>query len=406
MAKYNYDKTALKDLGVGAFLKETKVREQHIAEGENTIPTSVYNPNVIASKLHPAVQYGKIIEVIEHADAKTFKIAPNEDMGCNELAYFRAGQYVSIDMEFGGAFMSKPYALSSNPKDALKNNVYSVTVKKNKNGYSSDYVLSNWGVGTSLTMSGPLGDFYYEPLRDAKNVVALAGGSGITPIASMAQAIADGVEDFNLTILYGSTKHDVILLKDLLDDCVSKSNGKIKVVHVLSDEEVEGYEHGFITAELIKKYAPEGDYSVFVCGPKAMYNFVEGEIAKIGLPIRRVRYELAGEYGDPSKDEEYPKDSAGKTYKVKVVIHGNETEIECKAEESLLHAMETAGIKAPSQCRSGICGWCHSRLISGKVYVPKKADGRRLADKKFGWIHPCASYPLSDIEIEVFPIVR
>ena len=62
--------------------------------------------------------------------------------------------------------------------------------------------------------------------------------------------------------------------------------------------------------------------------------------------------------------------------------------------------MEQAGIKAPSRCRSGQCGWCHSRLVSGEVFIPDEADGRREADKKFGWIHPCCTYPLSDIELD------
>lgn len=62
--------------------------------------------------------------------------------------------------------------------------------------------------------------------------------------------------------------------------------------------------------------------------------------------------------------------------------------------------MEQAGIKAPSRCRSGQCGWCHSMLVSGEVFIPDEADGRREADKKFGWIHPCCTYPLSDIELD------
>ena len=49
----------------------------------------------------------------------------------------------------------------------------------------------------------------------------------------------------------------------------------------------------------------------------------------------------------------------------------------------------------------GQCGWCHSRLVSGEVFIPDEADGRREADKKFGWIHPCCTYPLSDIELDV-----
>ena len=406
MGKYTYDKKVLKGLGVGDFLGEVKVRQEHIEKGENTIPTSIYNPNIIASQLHPGCQFGKISEIKEHADAKTFVIVPNETKGCTSFAYFRAGQYLSVELEFGGAYMCKPYTIASGPKNALGTGYYKLTIKRTQNGYASDYILDNWAVGTELTISGPLGNFYYERLRDAKNVIALAGGSGITPFLSMAEAIADQTEDFNFTILYGSRNHENILLKEELDAFEKASGGKVKVVHVLSDDDAEGFEHGFINAELIQKYAPADDYSVFVCGPKAMYAFVEKEIAKLDLPHRRVRFELSGEYGNPTGDANYPADAAGKEFNVKVTVRGEITEVTCKAEETLLHAMESAGIKVPSDCRSGECGWCHSRLISGETFIPESCDGRRAADKKFGWIHPCTTYPLSDIEIEVFPLCK
>ena len=75
-------------------------------------------------------------------------------------------------------------------------------------------------------------------------------------------------------------------------------------------------------------------------------------------------------------------------------------EIPASARETLLVAMERAGIRAPAKCRAGGCGFCHSRLISGKFSIAG-ADKRRLADEKFGYIHPCCTYPDSDMEIEV-----
>ena len=52
----------------------------------------------------------------------------------------------------------------------------------------------------------------------------------------------------------------------------------------------------------------------------------------------------------------------------------------------------------------GECGWCHSKLVSGEVYTPKRVDGRREADFLYGYIHPCCSFPLSDLVIEVPPV--
>lgn len=401
--KYGYNKKLLKPLGVGPFLGQVKLREQKIAEASAELPTSVYNANILAKKLHPNVQYAVVAAIADHGDAKSYTLAPDTDKGVEGLAYFRAGQYVSIALDIGEAKLNKPYTIRSCPKDAL-NGSYTITVKRTAKGFASDYILDNWQVGTKVKLSAPLGEFYYQEMRDAKNVIALAGGSGITPFYSMAAAIADGTEDFNLTILYGSRTKDAILLGAELDAIAAASAGKVKIVHVLSDEAAEGCEKGFITAELIQKYAPAADYSVYLCGPKAMYKFMDAELPKLGLKGRRIRKELPGEYGDPTADEKYPKDAAGKTYQITVLIRGESQSVSCRADQTLLDALEKAGIRAPSHCRSGECGWCHSRLVSGDVYIPEDTDGRRMADKKFGWIHPCCSYPLSDVTLDV-PVI-
>ena len=401
--KYGYNKKLLKSLSVGPFLGQVKLREKMIAEASDELPTSIFNANVLAKKLHPNVQYAVVAAIADHGDAKSYTLEPDAEKGSEQLAYFRAGQYVSIALDIGEAKLNKPYTIRSCPKDALKG-TYTITVKRTAKGFASDYILDNWQVGTKVKLSAPLGEFYHQELRDAKQVVALAGGSGITPFYSMAAAIADGTEDFTLTILYGSRTKDGILLRDELEAVAAASSGKVKVVHVLSDEECDGCEKGFITAELIKKYAPEGDYSVYLCGPKAMYAFMDAELPKLGLKARRIRKELPGEYGDPTADVAYPKDAAGKTFEITVLIRGEAQTVPCRADQTLLDALEKAGIRAPSHCRSGECGWCHSRLVSGDVYIPEDVDGRRAADKKFGWVHPCCSYPVSDVTLDV-PVI-
>ena len=405
MGKYKYSRKGLKGLTLFPFLGEVKTRLKAIEAAPATIPQSVFNANVLSARLHPSVQHVVIAEVTDHGDAKSFKLVPDTERGTKEMAYFRASQYVSVALNINGAPVNKPYTVRSSPKDALgsENTSYTLTIKRTDPAYASAHVLSTWKKGDRVDMSGPLGDFYYQNLRDAKHVVAIAGGSGITPFYSMASAIADGIEDFNMTILYGSRSSEGILLKDEIERVAARSNGRVKVVHVLSHEEKEGFEHGFIGAEMIKKYAPADDYSVFMCGPKAMYDFEEGEMKKLGLPKRRWRMEMSGDYMGAVENEDFPKEKCG-SFMLTVVIRGEKQTVPCRAEESLLWAMERAGIKAPSHCRSGECGWCHSRLISGEVYIPEDADGRRLADKKFGWVHPCCTFPLGDIELEVFPI--
>lgn len=386
------------------FLKMDATRKQKIdsAEAKPLPPLSSYKPNQLAAALHPKRQYLKVAEIVEHsADVKTFVLAPDASKGTAALAYFSAGQYLSLTLTVGQATITRPYSLSSSPKESLEGK-YTLTIKRVGGGLATNYILDNWKVGTEVLASAPLGDFTYEPLRDAKNIIGLAGGSGITPFFSLAKAIADGDEDASLTLLYGSrTKKDVLFLKEFEE--IEKKCKKFKLVNVLSDEKADGCEQGFITADIIKKYAPEGEpYSIFLCGPQAMYDFADKEIATLGLRRKFIRHELFGEYHNPQRNEDYP--IAG-TEKFKITVHiADEVKsIEASANDTILCSLEKNGIAAPARCRSGICGWCHSRLISGNVYVPKSVDGRRLADFKFGYIHPCCTFPVSDVEIDVPP---
>ena len=379
------------------FKNMAKVREKAIQAAPAKEITADYAINNNAKALHPDYQELVIDKVIEHkgAGSKTF-LMRSKDGG--PVAYFRAGQYLSLKLAIDGSAVSRPYSISSSPKDALAG-VVSVTVRSNPGGFAAGYMLEEFKEGDAVLSSGPQGNFYYEELRDPKNIVALAGGSGITPFLSMAQAIADGTEDFDLTILFGSRTKEQILFKDELDALAEKCD-KIHVVHVLSDEEAEGFEHGFITADLIKKYAKD-PYSVFVCGPEAMYRFLKGELDKLGLPKKNIRCEMLGVTKKIADAEGFPAEAKGKEFSITVRQGAEEYKIKAAAEEPILVAIERAGITAPSRCRSGECGWCRSKVLSGTYFAAPENENRRWADVKWDYIHPCATFPTSDMVIEV-----
>ena len=386
------------------FTKMNPTRQAKIAAAPaQALPaTDSYVPNQLAKALHPAVQYLKVVKIEEEAgNAKRYYLAPNAEKGTTALAWFSAGQYLSITLKIGNMTLTRPYSLASSPRESL-DGIYMLTIQKVADGLASQFIHDTWQVGTEVTASEPLGNFTYEPLRDAATVVAVVGGSSITPFRSLAMAIADGDEDANLVLIYGSrTLADTMFQKELKE--LESNCDRIKIVNVFSDEQLEGYEHGFITAELIKKYAPEGEYSLFVCGPQVMRKFVDKEIETLGLRRKFIRNELFGEYFGPSKEADYPENVAP-AFKVTVRIAGTEKTITAPSDVSLLRSLEANGIAAPSHCRSGECGWCHSRLVSGEVYTPKSVDGRREADYLYGYIHPCCSFPLSDLVIEVPPV--
>lgn len=397
----------LKSLTIKKFLPMLSDRQARFDAAPTKFPEFSDQASVIAKALHPKRQYLKIAEVKEIApDCKSYTLVPDAEKGTKALAYFGAGKYLTVFETINGMPVTRAYSISSSPKDSLEGR-YVLTIKLVEGGLVSRYIFDTWAVGTSVEVSAPSGNFEYQPLRDAKKVICLAGGSGITPFLSMANAIADGDEDFEMTLLYGSRNYDCILFRDELEELEKKCD-KIKVVHVLSEKTkrgVKGIEKGFITADLIKKYAPEDEaYSVFLCGPQQMYEFVDKELEKLELPKKYIRHEMFGEFHNPSTQADYP---AGIPEKVKITVTVQDKTyiIFGKSEDSVMQILEKSEIPVPARCRSGECGFCHSRLLSGEIYVPAHLEYRRLADYKFGGFHPCCSFPLTDLEI-IVPVAK
>ena len=361
------------------------------------LPRYEYNANVLARELHPKVQHVLVKDIVELNGAKLYTLCPDEEQGTGKLAYFLAGQYISLELKIGESVLTRPYSLCSSPARALKGE-YQIVVKNMKDGFASEHINTEFKIGTKVDISEPAGFFYHEPLRDSRKVVGIAGGSGIAPFMAMANAIADGTEDFELILLYGSRTEKEILFKKELDELEKKCD-KIHVIHVLSDEEREGYRHGFINAELISE-ACKKEGSVFVCGSQGMYDYIRGETQKLSIPLRKVRFDAYGEYRLGKRDE--GKAEKGKIYELTVITNDYLAYvIPARSDESILVAIERAGIKAPSKCRSGECGWCRSKLVSGEVYAPEMTERRRQYDKVAGYIHPCCSFPLSDCIIAI-----
>ena len=388
----------LKDVG-GA----SRVTKARLAAFENASDVPVTRDPIgeVAREWHPDPMDLVVTEIRDASPtAKTVRF---ERADGAKLPPFYAGQYISIAFVIDGKVICRPFSLSSAPYQARGEKPFAeITVRRSKgDGFIADYINESLRPGDHVTASMAHGQFYYEPLRDAKHIVALAGGVGITPFASMAKEIAHGTLDAELTILYGSVNSNDIILRDELE---ALEGDRVHIVHVLSGDEPDWQgEKGFLSAELIKKYS-KGDCSYFICGPQAMYRFLRGEVAKLDVPARRIRFEVFGQAKDVTALEGYPKELADKTFELTVVRGIHEDVIPARACESLVTACERAGIILLTDCRSGECGFCRSKVLSGEVFVSPEGDGRRAADKEFGYVHACSAYPVSDVKIKI-PIV-
>ena len=368
--------------------KNIKIREKIIRKSSSKpIPTN-YNLNVLANKLHPKDQFVKVSKIIKENDnVKTFILVSDKEAGTKSLAYFKPGQYISVCVTINDGIYTRPYTISCSPKHALKGE-YAITIKRKYKEIVSNYFLDEVDEGFSFSVSAPVGNFTYSSLRDAKHVLALAGGSGIIPFVSMAEAIYDGTLDFELTILYGEETKDNLIFREKLEDITCKCE-KVNVIYVLSEEDDNEFITGYIDKEVIEKYMKE-ENTFFVCGSLNFYSYINDVLLEFNLPNKYVRHDLFMGSIDLKSNS---------IYKVTVLTKDQEFFLTCRGKQTLLQAMEEEGILLKSHCHVGECGFCRSKLISGKV---KTFDENiRVSDKEYNYIHPCATYPESDVVIKL-----
>jgi len=350
-------------------------------------------PDRLAALMHPHTQRMVVEEVRrENKTANTYTLKSTDGA---ELAYFHAGQYLPIFADIDGNQIERPYALCSSPEDSV-NGFYQITVKKAVGGYVSTYIHESWEVGTEVTVGSPKGFEYYQPLRDAKKIIALAGGVGITPFRSMAKAILDGTLDCDLTLIYGANTYDEVMFRDEWKELEAASNGRFRYALVLANEEVEGAEHGFITLDMIRKYQEIEGASLFISGPAGLTRHLQKELAPLNLPKKSVRWGIGGDSG--ARPAQAP---AAERYHFKVHQAGEIYEFDTESGETILKSLEKANLQPPALCRSGLCGWCRACLINGTVDLLPGENGIRKRDLELGYIHPCCSFPTSDLEIVV-----
>lgn len=349
--------------------------------------------NRVIERLHPKRLDLVVSEVREEtASAKTLRmVSPG-----GYLPPFQAGQYLNLFVTLAGVRTARPYSIASSP---AQTGYYDITVRRVDEGFVSNYLLDEVKPGDPFESTGPEGHFYYNPLFHGRDLVFIAGGSGITPFMSMIRDVTDRGIDRAIHLIYGSRNPGDIIFGDELADRASRHKN-LTYTPVIS-EPPPSYKGraGFITAALMGELV--GDISgkmFYLCGPEAMYRFCLPELTAMNIPQRRIRREVFGPPKDITAEPEWPK-SLSKDATVTIALKGGPT-LTALAGEPLIISLERAGIAIPNACRSGECSLCRTKLLSGEVFQPAGVKVRK-SDRRFGYIHACMAYPLTDLEIMI-----
>ncbi|MEA2102310.1 MAG: FAD-binding oxidoreductase [Thermodesulfobacteriota bacterium] len=336
--------------------------------------------NLIVSEILPATEGSSTIRLI----SKNGYLPP-----------FEAGQYINIFVEIDGVRTSRPYSIASSARQRA---YYDITVARIPSGFVSDHFIDKVKVGDRFQANGPAGQFRYVPVFHSKKQIYLAGGSGITPFMSMISETLDAGLDKDIHLIYGSrTKDAAIYHKELLDYAKKHTNFTYSLV--LSEPEASWTGRtGFLDAACIKKLCPDVTARTsYICGPPIMNDFCVKALTELEVPKRMIRREMFGARQDIENEPGWPQKLTGQE-KFKLTVGGKT--VGALANESILTALERNNIPMNVCCRSGECSLCRVKLVSGTVFQPRGVL-LRYADEKYGYIHSCKSYPISDVEIEL-----
>ncbi len=357
-------------------------------KGSEIIETPLILVDKAVSAFHPDRVNLRVHEIIrETASTKTIRFLPIN----GSLPQFRAGQYVNLFCQVDGTLTSRPYSISSPPGKEY----WDLTVRRVENGFVSHFLTDRLKIGDELHSTSPAGSFYQEPLTDTNELVFLAGGSGITPFASIIRANAQSHTGYRIHLIYGSRHPDDVIFHDELRG-IEKTNQWFKMDLVVS-EPPEGYDGltGFLDLEILQNLVGSFDGKTFyICGPKEMHHLCMEALLSHGVSRKRIKREAYGPPKNVTEESGWPGISPEAIFKITDRRTGKT--FEARAGEPLMNSMERAGLVIEAVCRSGECSVCRTRLISGKVFIPEQVAKRKV-DEIASFIHPCMSFPLSDL---------
>lgn len=276
------------------------------------------------------------------------------------LPTFSGGAHTVVEMRDGDITKMNPYSLMSDPMDQT---AYTISVRRDDHGRGGSLFLhQKVKVGDAMTIGYPVNLFSLD-LR-AKKHLFLAGGIGITPFLAQIKQLErlNGLWELH----YASRTKSLGSYVDMLTD-----RHPIQT-HVYYDDEGQA-----IDLPQVLDGQPLGTH-VYVCGPKGMIDWVRKTAHDEGWPREAIHH------------EEFLAPKPGKPFEVKLAVSNKV--IEVGEQESLLEAMERAGVDAPYLCRGGACGQCETDVIDYSGHFIHRDHCLEAEDHASGRkIMPCVS---------------
>jgi len=308
---------------------------------------------------------------------------------------FEPGQYLTLRTFVQGSELRRSYSICAAPGEALR-----VGVRRVPGGAFSNWLHQNLRRGDTLDVMEPQGRFGAALARRPRHVLAVAGGSGITPVLAILKALMAADPQAQATLLYANRNAASTMFKEELEDLKNRHLTRLALHPVFSREVVDsplnaGRLDAAKLAVFLRLAGPVDE--AFVCGPHAMNDEIEAALRAGGIAPERIHVER---FGIPPTAADAtlhaPREGDATTARITIVRDGLTREVAFQpSDESILAAAGRAGLDVPYSCRSGVCATCRARLLEGRVRMDRNF-ALEPADLAAGFVLTCQAHPLTE----------
>lgn len=335
----------------------------------------------------------------ETADAVSIRFEIPESL--RDTFKFQAGQHLTLRADLGGEDVRRNYSVCVAPSE----NQIRIAVKQMPAGKFSVWANTALREGATIEVLPPMGRFVI-PEGDVPTpwYVALAGGSGITPVISILKTVLETKPASRFTLLYGNRDTASIMFLEELAALKNRYLDRLEVYHFLEfeAEEIELFNGRLDRAKCEEVFSRLVDVSAvdvfFICGPGPMMDAAEAALLARGVSADRIlieRFTTSALSAEQSARNEALQQKAAGTGLV-VTLDGRRLRIPFDAKKgNILESVQAAGLPAPYACKGGVCTTCRAKILAGTVAM-KKNYGLSESEIAQGYVLTCQAVPTSD----------
>ncbi|MGH3649334.1 MAG: 1,2-phenylacetyl-CoA epoxidase subunit PaaE [Acidimicrobiia bacterium] len=326
--------------------------------------------------------------------AITFDVPPHLE---STFAYL-PGQHVTVRAFVDDIDVRRSYSICA-PAGSGK---LRVGVKQLRGGVFSTYATEDLRAGDTLQVMPPVGEFTIDidPGRPRK-AVAIAAGSGITPVLSLIATSLETEPDSSWTLLYGNRTANSVMFLDELEGLKDRYHPRFQLFHILSREgsdvpllsgRIDAEKISTVHDRLLGARPVDGWY---LCGPYDLVMSARATLEELGVAGSAIRDELffAGPLDESALPPEPPPGEG--SVDLTVILDGRAVDTRMSPETSILDAALRVRSELPFSCKGGMCASCKGRIEVGQVSMDKNYA---LVDSEVeaGFVLTCQSHPVSD----------